>query len=168
MFEADRIPGDWVKRAKQHERILVPTEACRLAWVDSGVPFGCRTCRPPVMPNAGPPKTIVGTSYGRCRFESLIPDELEPAIAQRVQRAVEDQVARRIWQKDESLWGGPGVPEIGNRLGWLTIADKMLEGAGDLKLFADGCVDAGLTDAVLLGMGGSSLAPEVFRRSSSR
>src|SRR3954467_2441858 len=98
-------------------------------------------------------------------FESLIPDELEPAIAQRVQQAVEEQVARRIWQKDESLWGGPGVPEIGNRLGWLTIADKMLEEAGELKLFADGCVDAGLTDAVLLGMGGSSLAPEVFRLS---
>jgi transaldolase/glucose-6-phosphate isomerase len=98
-------------------------------------------------------------------FESLIPDELEPAIAQRVQRAVDEQVARRIWQRDESLWGGPGVPEIGNRLGWLTIADKMLEDAGELKLFADGCRDAGLTDAVLLGMGGSSLAPEVFRLS---
>jgi transaldolase/glucose-6-phosphate isomerase len=98
-------------------------------------------------------------------FESLIPDELEPAIAQRVEHAVEEQVARRIWQKDESLWGGPGVPEIGNRLGWLTIADKMLEEAGELKLFADGCRDAGLTDAVLLGMGGSSLAPEVFRLS---
>jgi hypothetical protein len=39
MFEADRIPIDWVKRATQHQRILVPTEACRLAWVDSGVPF---------------------------------------------------------------------------------------------------------------------------------
>ncbi|MEA2439130.1 MAG: transaldolase / glucose-6-phosphate isomerase, partial [Thermoleophilaceae bacterium] len=49
--------------------------------------------------------------------------------------------------------------------GWLTIADKMLEEAGELKLFADGCLDAGLTDAVLLGMGGSSLAPEVFRLS---
>src|SRR3954471_10606831 len=40
-------------------------------------------------------------------FESLIPDQLEPAIAQRVQRAVEEQVARRVWQRDESLWGGP-------------------------------------------------------------
>jgi transaldolase / glucose-6-phosphate isomerase len=98
-------------------------------------------------------------------FESLIPDELEPAIAQRVRQAVEEEVARRIWRKDESLWGGPGVPEIGNRLGWLTIADKLLEEAGDLRLFADGCRDAGLTDAVLLGMGGSSLAPEVFRQS---
>src|SRR3954462_969103 len=98
-------------------------------------------------------------------FESLIPDELEPAIAQRVQQAVGEQVARRIWQSDASLWGGPGVPEVGDRLGWLMIADKMLEEAGELKLFADGCVDAGLRHAVLLGMGGSSLAPEVFRLS---
>ena len=33
-----------------------------------------------------------------------------------------EDVAQRIWRKDESLWGGPGVPEIGNRLGWLTIS----------------------------------------------
>jgi transaldolase/glucose-6-phosphate isomerase len=98
-------------------------------------------------------------------FESLIPDELEPAIAARVNRAVEEQVARRVWQGDESLWGGPGVPEIGNRLGWLTIADKMLEEADDLASFREECLAAGLTDAVLLGMGGSSLAPEVFRLS---
>jgi transaldolase/glucose-6-phosphate isomerase len=98
-------------------------------------------------------------------FESLIPDELEPAIAQRVKQAEQDQVARRIWQHDESLWGGPGVPEIGNRLGWLTIADKMLEEAEALRELREECVAAGLTDVVLLGMGGSSLAPEVFRRS---
>ena len=35
--------------------------------------------------------------------------------------------------KDESLWGGPGVPEIGNRLGWLTISEKMLEHADELR-----------------------------------
>ena len=69
-----------------------------------------------------------------------------------------------MWLHDEKLWGGPG-PEIGNRLGWLTIADRLLEEAGDLKAFAEQCKADGLTDAVLLGMGGSSLAPEVFRLS---
>src|SRR4051794_12947523 len=98
-------------------------------------------------------------------FESLIPDELEPAIARRVQEATEQQVARRIWQRDESLWGGPGMPEIGNRLGWLTEADQLLEQAGDLRAFRDECLADGLTDAVLLGMGGSSLAPLVFQQS---
>ncbi|MEA2351835.1 MAG: transaldolase / glucose-6-phosphate isomerase [Thermoleophilaceae bacterium] len=99
-------------------------------------------------------------------IESVMPDDLEPAIAERVRKAAEEDVARRIWKKDPTLWGGPG-PEIGDRLGWLTIADQMLESAGDLKEFARACREDGLTDAVLLGMGGSSLAPEVFRRSFS-
>ncbi len=98
-------------------------------------------------------------------FESVIPDELEAAIARRVRQAVDEEVARRLWRKDESLWGGPGVPEIGDRLGWLTIVDAMLEEAGDLEAFAASCRSDGFTDAVLLGMGGSSLAPEVIRRS---
>jgi glycosyltransferase involved in cell wall biosynthesis len=38
MFEADRIPPDWAARASAHARIVVPTPACRDAWIDSGVP----------------------------------------------------------------------------------------------------------------------------------
>src|SRR5918999_3221974 len=97
-------------------------------------------------------------------FESNLPDELEPAIAARVKQATEEDVARRVWAKDETLWGGPG-PEIGDRLGWLTISETMLEQCADLKAFAQACREDGLTDAVLLGMGGSSLGPEVIRRS---
>ena len=87
-------------------------------------------------------------------------------LAERVQRASQEDVARRIWRRDESLWGGPGVPEIGNRLGWLTIAETMLEERGRSSRRSPREWRAeGLTDAVLLGMGGSSLAPEVIRRS---
>src|SRR2546423_1489846 len=97
-------------------------------------------------------------------IESVMPDDLEPAIADRVRKAAAEEVARRVWKKDPTLWGGPG-PELGDRLGWLTISDQMLEHAGELREFAQACRADGLTDAVLLGMGGSSLAPEVFRRS---
>ena len=97
-------------------------------------------------------------------FESNIPDDLEPAIAARVKKAVEEDVTRRVWAKDETLWGGPG-PEIGDRLGWLTISESMLEQCAELTAFAQACREDGLTDAVLLGMGGSSLGPEVIRRS---
>jgi glycosyltransferase involved in cell wall biosynthesis len=38
MFEANGIPADWVTRAQEHRRIVVPTEACRRAWTYSGVP----------------------------------------------------------------------------------------------------------------------------------
>jgi transaldolase/glucose-6-phosphate isomerase len=97
-------------------------------------------------------------------MESSIPDELEAPLAKRVQAAVEEGVARRVWAKDERLWGGPG-PEIGNRLGWLTISDAMLEHVDDLRAFVDELKADGFTHAALLGMGGSSLGPEVIRRS---
>jgi transaldolase / glucose-6-phosphate isomerase len=103
----------------------------------------------------GRPKTI----------ESVLPDELEPPIAERVRQAQTEEVSKRIWQHDESLWGGPGVPEIGNRLGWLTISEKMLEHAGELEEFAAAAKAEGFEHALLLGMGGSSLGPEVIRRS---
>jgi transaldolase / glucose-6-phosphate isomerase len=98
-------------------------------------------------------------------IQTSIPDELEPAIAKRVEQARSEQVASRLWKHDESLWGGPGVPEIANRLGWLTISEKMLEHAGELREFVEQVRSEGFTDAVLLGMGGSSLGPEVIRRS---
>jgi transaldolase / glucose-6-phosphate isomerase len=98
-------------------------------------------------------------------IRSSIPDDLEPPLIDRVKQAQAEGVAKRVWQKDESLWGGPGVPEIGNRLGWLTISEKMLDHAEELKGFVDDCRASGLTDAVLLGMGGSSLGPEVIRQS---
>jgi transaldolase/glucose-6-phosphate isomerase len=95
---------------------------------------------------------------------ATIAPELSEMIAGRVATAVTESVARRVWAKDESLWGGPGVAEIGDRLGWLTISDAMLERADELVEFAQGVFADGLTDAVLLGMGGSSLAPEVIWR----
>jgi transaldolase / glucose-6-phosphate isomerase len=98
-------------------------------------------------------------------IDAWIPDDLEPAIAERVKRAADDDVARRIWRKDETLWGEPGQPEIANRLGWLTITETMREDLDDLRAFADEVRDAGIQDVVLLGMGGSSLAPEVIRLS---
>ena len=98
-------------------------------------------------------------------IKAALPDELEPPVIERVQKADSEQVAKRVWARDESLWGGPGVAEIGNRLGWLTISEKMLEHAGDLHEFAEAAQADGLEHAVLLGMGGSSLGPEVIRRS---
>jgi transaldolase/glucose-6-phosphate isomerase len=98
-------------------------------------------------------------------ISARMPDELQEAVGGRVERALEENVARRVWRRDPSLWGGPGVPEIENRLGWLTVSETMLEHAGDLQRFAEEARAEGFTDAVLLGMGGSSLGPEVVRRS---
>ena len=99
------------------------------------------------------------------RIHARLPMLLQAPVAERVRAAVSENVAQRVWRRDASLWGGPGVPEIEDRLGWLTVSEPMLEHAAELHAFADQCRSDGYTDAVLLGMGGSSLGPEVIRRS---
>jgi transaldolase / glucose-6-phosphate isomerase len=98
-------------------------------------------------------------------IQAWLPDDVEPRVAARVERAASEDVARRIWRKDDTLWGPAGQPEVANRLGWLTVTEQMREGLADLQAFADEVRDEGVIDVVLLGMGGSSLAPEVIRRS---
>jgi transaldolase / glucose-6-phosphate isomerase len=97
--------------------------------------------------------------------EGRIPDALEPKLAERIREATVADVAKRIWRKDDTLWGEAGQPEVADRLNWLIVTEQMWEAADDLEAFADEVRDEGTTDVVLLGMGGSSLAPEVIRRS---
>ncbi|TML00067.1 MAG: glucose-6-phosphate isomerase [Actinobacteria bacterium] len=96
--------------------------------------------------------------------EVRAPSALGLGIAEALQRAARARVAERLRGGDATLWGPPGAPEIADRLGWLSVAERMLERVDELSEFADEVTDAGFTDAVVLGMGGSSLAPEVLRR----
>jgi glucose-6-phosphate isomerase len=93
-----------------------------------------------------------------------IPEALRPGVEQKVALAGHEQVARRLREADATLWGPAGTPEVANRLGWLTIAERMLQTVDELELFAEQVSHEGYTDVVVLGMGGSSLAPEVLRR----
>ncbi|MEA2518619.1 MAG: transaldolase / glucose-6-phosphate isomerase [Chloroflexota bacterium] len=97
--------------------------------------------------------------------DSSLPDDLEPLINKLVKRAETERVARRLWAKDDTLWGPAGQAEVADRLGWLTAHETYREEIDDLESFAEEAVRDGYTDTVLLGMGGSSLAPEVLRRS---
>jgi len=97
--------------------------------------------------------------------EARIPSTLRGPVRETLARAGEARVAERLRAHDATLWGPPGTPEIADRLGWLTIAERMFDELGPLELFAAEAHDDGLEDIVLLGMGGSSLAPEVLRRS---
>ena len=75
----------------------------------------------------------------------------------------EDQdLTARLWAKDPTVWFDPPRPETANRLGWLDLpsASRDLEPLID-SLARDARAE-GITDIVLCGMGGSSLAPEVF------
>src|SRR3954467_11191646 len=98
-------------------------------------------------------------------IEADVPERYADAVSKRLSAAADERVVERIWSRDGTLWGPAGTPELSHRLGWLDIADRLREQADDYTAFAAEVRDAGYTDAVLLGMGGSSLAPEVFRRS---
>ncbi|PZR87673.1 MAG: transaldolase [Stutzerimonas stutzeri] len=66
---------------------------------------------------------------------------------------------RRLWRKDKSLWTGADEDRW---LGWLDIADRELGRVDPYRAFAEEVRREGFSDAVLLGMGGSSLGPEVL------
>ncbi len=72
-----------------------------------------------------------------------------------------DRVIERIWRKDHTVWKDDPT-EITDRLGWLTVSNLMRERLPELQAFATQAAADGFETAVLLGMGGSSLAPEVF------
>ena len=91
---------------------------------------------------------------------------LDPAVKGRLAQLEQAAVVRRIAEKDAGLWKSNGAveKEIRERLGWLQVADRMEERVPELEALRKELVGEGFTDLVLMGMGGSSLAPEVFRQ----
>ena len=89
----------------------------------------------------------------------------EDPIQEWLEKSERNSLVKRIWQKDPTLWtkNAAAHKEIKERLGWLTIARTMKMRLGELRAYKETVKQAGYTHAVLLGMGGSSLAPEVLR-----
>jgi glucose-6-phosphate isomerase len=81
-----------------------------------------------------------------------------------------DRFIQRLWSRDVTLWkDDPEHQEIIARsLGWLTVPEKILEEASQLSAFAEEICGDGFSHLLLMGMGGSSLCPEVFRRTFGR
>ncbi len=74
----------------------------------------------------------------------------------------DNMIMARIWKHDHTVWKNDPT-EITNRLGWLHSPQVMMEAIPEITAFVDAVRAEGYTYALLLGMGGSSLAPEVFR-----
>ncbi len=91
---------------------------------------------------------------------------LDEAIASRLAGWTEARVAQRLWGKDGSLWGDSGKPaaDVAAWLGWLDLPDAMAARVPELKHLARDVREDGYRRAAVLGMGGSSLAPELFSR----
>ncbi len=88
----------------------------------------------------------------------------DPAVDQAMARLTQLDAGRRMWAQDTSLWSSdPTVrAAVKNRLAWLTVPATMRGRVHDLMAFAAEAKKEGVTDVVLLGMGGSSLAPETL------
>lgn len=87
---------------------------------------------------------------------------LDSAVQQALTEISGKNILPRIWQKDHTVWQSDPT-EISNRLGWLEGPANMLGKLGEIDGFVQQARQDGFKQALLLGMGGSSLAPEVFR-----
>lgn len=79
----------------------------------------------------------------------------------------DQELIERLIAKDVTLWSGSGAsaPELMSRMGWLDAVSWMEANSGDISKWADGVAQADIyKKVILLGMGGSSLAAEVFAK----
>jgi transaldolase / glucose-6-phosphate isomerase len=89
-----------------------------------------------------------------------LPQQLDGAFNAAIADWKQHDKVRRLWNRDASLWTGT---DEANWLGWLDITEQQLAHVNELQAFAQEIKKAGFKYTLLLGMGGSSLCPEVLR-----
>ena len=97
----------------------------------------------------------------RAELEPLLPE-----ISSTFGRLERNEVGRRLWGHDPALWTSKSneLDEVQNRLGWLSLPQTMQAQIRELEQFAHELHGNGIQAAVLMAMGGSSLAADVLRR----
>ena len=91
-----------------------------------------------------------------------LPRDLSEAVSATVNEWGSADKVKRLWARDASLWTGG---DEGKWLGWLSIVGEQQKTADRFVKFAEEIAEGGFSHALLLGMGGSSLCPEVMRKS---
>ena len=94
-----------------------------------------------------------------------LPEDLNKAVAHNVKAWRAGGKVSMLWHKDAALWTGTDESKW---LGWLDIVDRVSEEQSSLRQFAAEAKRDGFTDILLLGMGGSSLCPEVLEKTFGR
>ena len=89
-----------------------------------------------------------------------LPNELTEAVQAEINDWQNKQKITQLWARDASLWTNTDEAKW---LGWLDVVDAQLADLAALQSFAAEVKDAGFTQILLLGMGGSSLCPEVLK-----
>jgi len=94
------------------------------------------------------------------RLSFKLPGPLRSAVFASLEEWKKNNKVARLWKKDASLWTGA---DEGNWLGWLSIVEEQLAHIDELQQFSEEIRKARFKHILLLGMGGSSLCPEVLR-----
>ena len=115
------------------------------------------------------PEPVEGSPFSASQGAALNRQELrlgkhQARVNKRLKAWEAANFSARLWQKDPTLWSTETIPELADRLGWLTLPESMRNHVKELSAFAEKVKADGFRHVVLLGMGGSSLAPEVFQR----
>jgi transaldolase/glucose-6-phosphate isomerase len=95
------------------------------------------------------------------RLTCKLPEPIDAAVRESLADWADQDKVRRLWARDASLWTGK---DEGQWLGWLGITDDQRADIRRFTRISEIARSSGFTDALLLGMGGSSLCPEVLRR----
>ena len=88
-----------------------------------------------------------------------LPADILPEFESQLEEFNDSDLTARIWAKDSSVWTSSGEE---NWLGWLEIPEKESGAIAKFQAVYSDVAEEGFQNIVLLGMGGSSLCPEVF------
>lgn len=94
------------------------------------------------------------------RLKSSLPETLAATVKTTIGEWQAGGKMQRLWQRDATLWTGS---DEASWLGWLDITEDQIAHPVELRNLAKEIWSAGFKDILLLGMGGSSLCPEVLR-----
>ena len=108
-------------------------------------------------------REFLGDGLGTMRVDA-------PAVAEKIGARLESMrksgFTRAFWKKDARLYGRSDAfdPDVSGFMGWLDVGDRVLARRTPLERIRSELAEGGYERVVLMGMGGSSLAPEVFAR----
>ncbi|KTS24072.1 transaldolase [Methylobacterium indicum] len=147
--EAERVLADLAKTG-------IDLDAVARQLVEEGVQLFVDAADKLLGAVAGKRQTFLGNGLDR---QALALGSLDEPVKKAIETWRKDGLVRRLWQRDASVWSGADEAQW---LGWLSIVEDELAKAGDYAAFGQDVKQEGFTDAVVLGMGGSSLGPEVL------
>jgi glucose-6-phosphate isomerase len=133
-------------------------------------PLSILSVRGLIMKDAGIEAKRATSSFAPDVSLTLSLGRYEAPVRETLAQADRANVIRRIWNKDASVWKREEAHQkiITNALGWLTVPATMRKVAGELISFAKSVQASGFQHVMVCGMGGSSLCPEVLRRTFDR